>query len=195
MSSLPFTEQQCFFVAIFAFLVAGFYRGWRRELISLVFILLGIFIVRPNSSSAIGSFLARIPSVVSYIFTGRASTPQPLSTPSYNFGPLGALLLFALVVALGYYVGNRAFPKPVTPGERFLGIIPAIISGAAVLYYLNSSGFFTRNATGQESFAAVFQIPDPSAYVPFLFIVGIVALIIALISNRTGKKSAPPAKK
>jgi hypothetical protein len=188
MSSLPFTGQQCFFIAIFLFIVAGFYRGWKREVISLVFILLGIFLVRPSSSASVGNFLQRLPATITYLLTGNAQYPTPLPSTNYNFGPVGTLFIFALVVALGYFVGNKAFPKPATPAERFIGIIPALISGAAVLYYLNSSDFFTRNPQGQASFATIFQIPDPAAYVPFLFLVGIIALIVALVSTRVGKK-------
>jgi hypothetical protein len=193
--TLPFTEQQCFFVAIFAFIVAGFYRGWRREVISLVFILLGIFIAQPATASAIGAFLDRLPALINYLLTGTPAPPAPLQAPQISFGVAGTLLLFALIVALGYYVGNRAFPKPATPAERFIGVVPALISGAAVLYYLNNSSIFTKNANGQENLAAVFQIPDPAAYVPLLFLIALIAVIVALISNRTAKKSAPPAKK
>lgn len=188
MSSLPFTAQQCFFVAIFVFIVAGFFRGWKRELVSLVFILLGIVLINPISVNAIGQFLARLPSTTSYLVTGSTTNTAPINTPqNYTFGPLGTLIIFFLIIAAGYYAGNQAFPKPASAGERFVGIIPALVSGAAVLYYLDHSGIFASSGNS-TTFATVFQLPDPGTYIPFLFIVGIVALIVALISNRVGKK-------
>ncbi len=187
MSSLPFTAQQCFFVAIFIFIVAGFFRGWKRELVSLVFILLGIVLVNPASTNAIGQFLTRLPSTISYLTTGTANNPSLIPAQNYTFGPLGTLIIFFLIIAAGYYAGNQAFPKPASAGERFIGIIPALVSGAAVLYYLDHSGIFASTGNG-ATFATVFQLPDPGTYIPFLFIVAIVALIVALISNRVGKK-------
>lgn len=193
MSSVPIMDQQCFYVVIFVFLVGGFYRGWKRETISLIFILLGAFLVRPNSNQDFGQYIQRVPQIFSYLFTGKVS-PTPATTSGLNFGPLGTLLVFALIVALGYVIGNRAFPKPATPAERFIGIVPALISGAAVLYYVDTSGFFVRNAQGQASISTVVMLPDPSQYVPIIITIAIIALIIALIASRT-RKSAPPAKK
>ncbi len=169
-------------------------RGWRREVISLLFILLGIFFVRPGTSQGIAAFIQQLPTRLSYLVTGSAASPTNGSN-NYNLGPLGTILIFMLVVALGYYVGNRAFPKPATPLDRFIGVVPALISAAAVLYFLNISGIFVKDAQGQESIAAVFQIPDPSSYVPLLFIIAIIAVIVGLVSTRVNKKSSPPAKK
>lgn len=59
--SLPFTDQQCFFIAIVIFAVIGFQRGWRREVVSLAFILLAVLLVRPDSSRAVSEFLSRLP--------------------------------------------------------------------------------------------------------------------------------------
>ncbi len=196
MSSLPFTDQQCFFVVIFAFAIGGFIRGWRRECISLIFILLAAALIHPSTDQIIGQFLVRLPSTLSFLVTGKASTPSaPAAATASSFGPFWTLLLFALVVALGYYIGNRAFPKPATQSERFIGVIPALIAGAAVLYYINTGGFFARTADGQTTFSTVFMLPDPAQYVPVLFVIAVIAALIALISSRTKKASPPAAKK
>ena len=192
MSTLPITGQQCFFVAVIIFVALGFTRGWKREVISLLFILLGVALINPNNNQSLLQYIQRIPDLISYLFTGRfAATPAP--TSSTGSSPLITLLVFGLVVLLGYYVGNKAFPKPATPAERFIGIVPALISAAAVLYYLENGGFFAKTSNG-ASVATVFAIPDPSQYVPLIVVIAVIALIIALISSRA-KKSAPPAKK
>jgi hypothetical protein len=186
--SLPFTDQQCFFIAILAFAVAGFQRGWRRELVTLVSVLLAVFLVRPDSSKSFAYFIARLPDTFGYLVTGKQ---QPFVPPPDNIflGQFGSLLLFAAVVALGYFIGNKAFPaKPSTPQERFIGIVPAIISGAFVLAFL--SNFFPKNPAGQSQFLVEVQPPDPSNYVPAIFIIAIVAVIVALIAARS-KKAAP----
>jgi hypothetical protein len=187
--SLPFTEQQCFFVAILAFVVIGFQRGWRRELVTLVFVLLAFFLIRPDSGRSFGEFLARIPAVFAYLLGGTAAPPTTTADQVSSFlGPWGPLLIFAAIVALGYYIGNKAFPKPALPTERFIGIIPAIIYGAFILAYLSS---ILPKSQGNLVTVAV-QAPDPSNYVPVIFAIAIVALVVALVAARAKK---PPAKK
>ncbi len=177
--SLPFTEQQCFFVAILAFIVLGFQRGWRRELLSLVFILLASFIVHPNTSTVVGNFLTRLSGAVGGAST---SSQQPVTQVTSLFGgPFWSLIIFVGLVILGYYVGNRAFPQPATPHERFIGIVPAVISGAFVLGYL--SNYFKATA-GSSSLKVDMQSPDPLNYIAVIFMIAIVAVVVAVIAAR-----------
>lgn len=189
MSSLPFTDQQCFFVAMLAFIVVGFQRGWRREVITLVFVLLAVFLVRPDSSKVFGQFFSRLPSTLGFLFTGSAQNGSSGSANTNFLGPWGALLVFALIIALGYYVGNRAFPqKPATPTERFIGVVPAVVYGAFILAYLGS--FFPKDAAGRALFTVAIQPPDPGNYVAVIFVIAVVALVVALIAARAKKTPA-----
>src|SRR5436305_3070077 len=135
MSSL-FGGFQCFFIAILAFIVIGYQRGWRRELISLVFVLLASVLIHADTSDSLSTFLGRISAFFVFMTTG---TSAPSTSP-LNFlgGPVWSLIIFAGIVLLGYFVGGKVFPKPATPTERFLGIIPSILSGAFILGYLRS---------------------------------------------------------
>lgn len=188
---LPLSEQQCFFVAILGFAVVGFQRGWRRESLTLVFVLLAFVLIQPNSSRSIGEFLGRLPSSVGYLISGSGS-PPPTTTPA-NFlgGPLGSLLLFVGIIALGYYLGNRAFPRPTVPQDRFIGVVPAVISGGFILNYL--SQYLPKNTAGQAYVSVNVPAPDPNNMVPVIFAVAIVAVVIALIVARA--KKAQPGKK
>src|SRR5579859_6327655 len=192
--SLPFSESQCFFVAMLVFVVVGFQRGWRKELVSLVFVLLAVFLVRPDSGKVFLDFVARLVGSIVYIFNPQ-SAPQTNSivTPasSYFGGPLGALLIFAGVMALGYFVGNKAFPgKPAATHDRFIGIVPALVSGAFVLAFLRN--FLSSGGNAQSSVTVAVSSPDPGSYIPTIFVVAIVALVVALIAARAKKA---PAKK
>jgi hypothetical protein len=191
LSSLPFTSQECFFVAILAFIVVGFQRGWRREIITLVFVLLAVVLIRPGSGNVFSQFIGRVFSSISYLIFGSQGNSSSSAT-SFLDGGLGTLFLFALVVVLGYVIGNRVFPRPASPVDRFLGVIPAVISGAFILYYLVNGGFFGKTAQGQSIFSVVVQPPDPSNYLSIIFIIAIIASIIAFAMSR-GKK--PAAKK
>lgn len=191
--SLPFTETQCFYVAILVFIVVGFQRGWRRELVSLVFVLLGIFLIRPDSGKTFSEFLTRLPQVFGFLVTGSSSSnaQPPAQATDFFLGPWGAIILFAAIVGLGYFIGNKAFPKPGTPHERFIGIIPGIVSGAFIMAYLSS--LIPKTANGQSLFTVAVQAPDPGNFVPVLFLIAIVAVIVALIAARA--KKAGGAKK
>jgi hypothetical protein len=177
--SLPFSEQQCFFVAILVFIVLGFQRGWKRELISLVFILLASFIVHPNTSIVVGNFLTRLLGAVG---GSSATHPSPVTQVTSLFGSsFWSLIIFAGLVILGYYVGNRAFPQPATPHERFIGIVPAVVSGAFVLGYLSN---YFKTTAGSSSLKVDMQSPDPLNYIAVIFMIAIVAVVVAVIALR-----------
>ncbi|HZR42960.1 MAG TPA: hypothetical protein VFB12_22765 [Ktedonobacteraceae bacterium] len=190
---LPLSEQQCFFVAILAFAVIGFQRGWRRESLTLVFVLLAFVLIQPASSRAIGTFLGRIPAGVGYITTGTGSTAATTTPADFLGGAFGSLLIFAGLVGLGYYLGNRAFPKPALPQDRFIGVVPAVISGGFILNYL--SQYLPKNTAGQPYVAVNVPAPDATNMVPVIFVVAIVSVVIALIVARAKKAQPGPGKK
>src|SRR6266496_400896 len=119
---------QCFFIIIFAFAVIGFIRGWRREIVSLAFTLAAVLIVALGGGALVAqAIFVRLPLAL--------QDPHNLHPP----GPPGDLdilivtgLTLVVLIALGYLIGNRAFPRPGVPAERVLGVIPAIFAGIAI---------------------------------------------------------------
>jgi hypothetical protein len=93
-----------------------------------------------------------------------------------------------LINAGGYWLGNKLFPQPATPAERFYGVVPAVVGGAFVIGYINA--FLAEANNGQSSVSLVFAAPNPSGFVPVILAIAIIAIVIALIAART-KKSAP----
>ena len=165
MAILPFTDSQCFFFAILAFAVVGFYRGWKKEILSLLFILIAAFLVRPSSGGGFTEMIARLPATISYLVSGTVS-PSSAPAPTTAFlGAWGPILAFLLIAALGYYLGEKAFPKPASPTERILGILPAIAAAAlrmlerALMLRDSRDGYgCTRRAAGE--FLATTPITD-----------------------------------
>lgn len=176
-----------FVIAILAFMILGFQRGWRREVISLVFVLLATFLVNVKTSDFVGSFLSHIPGAVTILLGGTAS--QAPSQGPLITGWVPSLLIFAGVVILGYFIGNKVFPKPATPPERIIGIIPGVLSGAFILWYLEG---FIQAATGNPTIPLNFADSDPGKYVPIIFVIGILSLVVAVIAARA--KKAPGKK-
>jgi hypothetical protein len=185
---LPLTSQQCFMVTIFVFIFAGFMRGWRREVMSLVFILLAIFLVHPDTSDALNGFFARLGNFIAYL-GGSGQLNAPPSSPGLSFlgGPFWSLVIFVLIVAVGYYVGNRVFPAPTTHHERFIGVIPAIIAGAFVLFYMSD---YIKATGGSANVQVQVAPPEPSSFVPTIFVLALIALVVGLIASRFKKASA-----
>ncbi len=175
--------QQIFYVGIIVFAFIGLQRGWRRELISLVFAAIAAFLLIPGNGNTFQVFLSRLLGAIGVLLTGS----QP--SPTAPLAPWVALLVFAAVLLVGYYVGNKAFPAPATPPERIIGIVPAIITGAIVLDYLFR---YFINVTGSSTLNLSLPTPDPTTFVPLLFVIALVTVVVALIASRMKKT---PAKK
>ncbi len=187
MAILPFTDSQCFFFTILAFAVVGFYRGWKKEVLSLLFILIAAFLVRPSSGGGFTEMIARLPATISYLVSGTVSPSSGPAPTTAFLGPWGPILAFLLIAALGYYLGEKAFPKPASPTERILGILPAIAAAALFLAFLNSSNFFAKDAAGHSVFSISLQPPDPGQFVPILLVISILVVIGGLIATRAKK--------
>ncbi len=190
--SLALGDLQFFYLAVIAFAVIGIQRGWRREVVSLVFILTGVMLLL---YFGLGPFLAqfffvRLPVIIQLMFSGSpASSPPPLASgdPRILFT---TIITFIVIVVAGYLVGNRVFPKPAAPQERILGIIPAVIAGFVLVAYVATL------VGGNINF--LIQTPTSNSigsYLSIIFVIVLVALVLGLIVASARKKSAPPAKK
>jgi Colicin V production protein len=182
---------QFIFIIIIVFGIIGFYRGWRREIISLAFVLGGILFFYLGGGKGLAQFVfVKIPVILQDLFGSvggpRTQPPQPSS---------GAIILlsivaFVAIVVIGYIVGNKAFPKPAQPVERFLGIIPGIVAGYALISYLAS-------ASPKSTFTFGVATPDQRVvgnYVLVIFLIAVAAAVAGLLASRA-KKGSGGAKK
>src|ERR1700736_5947388 len=124
--SLPFTAPECFFVVIIVFAVIGLQRGWRREVISLAFVLVGLlFLVTLNGGPGLAHFIfVRAPVIIADVFGQPA--PKPNNEPSAQIGQITTLVTFFVILVLGYFVGSKVMGKADTPAAHILGVIPAV---------------------------------------------------------------------
>jgi hypothetical protein len=187
------TPQQCFFVAMIAFGLIGFWRGWKREVISLAFALTGVLFLLLNGGNALAQLVfMKMPIVIHDIF---GSGPAPATTPPSPSAVLVVTLItFVGIVLLGYYIGNRAFPggKGLAPGERLLGILPGLITGYFLITYISNT--FARSPLITVGFGTPAENLVTN-YVPLLIVVAIVVVVAGLIASRAKKSSAPSGKK
>jgi len=177
---LPLTSQQCFFSALCVFIVVGFLRGWCREVISLVFVLLAVCLIHPDTSDALNCFLGRSGYVIAYLGGSSHQPPSDCSAViSFLSGSFWSLVIFVLLVALGYLIGNRVFREPACALDRFFGIVPAVISGSFVLFYLSS---YARALGEPTNLQENIHQSNPSTFVPVIFVIVIITLMVALIA-------------
>ena len=190
--SFLFTQQQCFVIAIVAFGLIGFWRGWRREVISLAFALTGVLFLLLNGGDALAQLaFVKTPLIIHDIFSsGPMATP---SKPDSNAVLLVTLITFVVIVVAGYLIGNRAFPggKNLPTAERLLGVLPGLVTGYFLITYI--ANIFSKSPLITVGFGTPTQNVVTN-YVPILIIVAIVVVVAGLIASRA-KKPGAPAKK
>jgi hypothetical protein len=189
--ALLLTAPQCFFIAILAFGVLGFFRGWRREVVSMAFSLAGVLFLYLGGGKSLAQFLfVRLP-VILQIVAGGTSSPKSPPAPSDINILATTIIAFVVIVALGYIIGNKAFPKATTPADRFLGVIPAIVTGYALITYIT-------NVFAKSPLITIgVNTPSQSLvgnYLLIIFVVAVVAVIAGLIAANA-KKSGGAGKK
>src|SRR2546425_12464701 len=104
--ALPFTAPECFFAVIIVFALIGLQRGWRREVVLLAFVGVGLlFFSFLNGGPGLAHFIfVRVP----VIFADALGQPAPTANnePSIQIGQITALVAFAVLLLIGYFVGD-----------------------------------------------------------------------------------------
>ncbi len=180
------TEQNALFaISILAFAWSGYRRGWKRETVSLLFIVLGIVFLLMNG----GAYLARL---LYQLLLNVTLTEQQLMTSHQRFVLITTIFAFAIIIVLGYVIGRRAFPKAVGP-DRVLGIIPGIITGALVAAYVT---YYRIPSTQTTVISAGTLNTDiiPNLVANFtvvvIFVLALVVIFIGLVATRPKKSGA-----
>jgi len=178
------TEQGALFaIFILAFAWSGYRRGWRRETVSLLFIVLGLVFLYLSG----GVYLARL---LYQLLLDVNLTEQQIIASHLRFVLITSIFAVAIIIGLGYIIGRRAFPKPPIPQDRVLGIIPGVITGAVVAAYVTYF-LFTSTETTVISKGTLYTdiIPNLTANftVVVIFLLALVVIIIGLAATRPRK--------
>src|SRR5260370_37056077 len=119
-------------LAIFA--IIGFARGWRREVISMAFIVPTVLFLYVGGANGLASFfLQRIPYGTNFLASGAIGPKTLPPAPGPNQILAVAVITLIVAIVLGFLVSNRAFKPTSTSTERFLGIIPGLVEGVAIV--------------------------------------------------------------
>src|SRR2546425_13111557 len=97
------SATQWFFIAIVIFGLIGFQRGWRREIISLAFIVTGILFLMFGQVSLAQFIFVNLPRAVEALLTGATATqPAPTISSSDPRVGISTTIAFIVFIALGY---------------------------------------------------------------------------------------------
>lgn len=189
--SLLLSAPQCFFLVILAFAVVGFQRGWKRELVSLGFSLVGVLFLYLGGGNGLAQFLfLRLP-IIAQIVVGGTSTTHATGTVPTGDVLATTIITFIVIIGAGYLIGNKAFPKANAPAERLLGILPAIVSGYFLMLYVTN--------VLSKAQLITFGVSTPKqdtvgSYMLIIVVVAVVIIVAALVAT-SAKKSSGGGKK
>jgi hypothetical protein len=197
--NITLQSPQCFALFIFLFGFIGFLQGWRRAVVLMGFTLAAILFLSVGSpTNNLGYFLAafifqRLPETI-HTLTGGALFSASMPPPSAQQILFSKLVVLVVAMVLGFIIGGRAFPAQklgntlivADAGARFLGIIPGLITGYAIVTYLGS--LFAANQTISVGVTTPASSALSSTNILLvLVIISVVAIIIGLLTTRLGK--------
>jgi uncharacterized membrane protein required for colicin V production len=176
-----FTVQDALFLlSIIIFGLIGYRRGWQREIVSLLFIIVGLAFLNLNG----GTYLSKL---LYQFLEGKPISDTNLLHSHHNvwlFVTIGSLVV---IIALGYIIGSRS-PKAKDGQARTLGLIPGLITGAVIgaelTYFLlpNSGKSVITTGTIQMNLNFLGNLT-----VLLIFVIAVVVVVIGLMATRPKK--------
>ena len=190
-----FTVQDALFLAaIVIFGLIGFERGWRHELMALLFILLALGFLFLNG----GVYLAQL---LSPFLLDMGLTKGELLILHRRFVLTITYVTLALIAGLGYFIVPRWFPsvkKIASFLERTLGFLLGALIGAVVAAYVTIF-LFPYTQTSVITSVTI----EPLKLGPYLianftavliFLIAWLVVIIGLVALRIPKWKLPEKK-
>jgi len=184
-----FTVQEALFLlSIIIFGVLGYQRGWQREIVSLLFIILGVGFLNLNG----GTYLSRL---LYQFLEGKSISDKDLLRSHPNVWLFVTVASLVVIITVGYIISSRS-PKPKDGQARTLGLIPGLITGAVIgaelTYYLLPSSGKSVITTGTILLNLNFLI-NPT--VLLIFVIAVVVVVIGLMAIRPKKSGGGGGEK
>src|SRR5215469_14005732 len=112
-----FTVQDALFLfSLLIFAVLGYQRGWQRETVSLLFIILGVGFLNLNG----GTFLSKL---LYQFLEGKSISDRDLLHNHPNVWLFVTVASLVVIISLGYIMSSR-ISKAKDGQARTLGLIP-----------------------------------------------------------------------
>jgi len=164
----------------------GARRGWGRELVTCAIVLSTLLFFQLGGSTFLANLFANgCASGVGAGVGASASCGASGSVSTEAASKSMSEFIFGGMVWLGYYAGSRHGATSETASARLLGIVPGVITGGAISYYLNSVLY-----PGAAAFVQWLSTLGFLASLPLLLSLGLGGGLVFLAYNwRAGKSS------
>lgn len=185
-TTLSLGGLQFFFIVILVFAVIGLLRGWRRGIVSFGFEMVALLLLFIDQGRWLADFLFNKLPEISQLIAGNTTNTGTSNVSDTNL-VITKLIVLALMIVIGYFVGNKAFPKPATPPDRLFGILPAIVGGYFMVFYLTN---YLGTSTSSSQLSVDIGTPSQDTVgnsVLIIFIIAVVVVIAALIAANAKK--------
>lgn len=198
------------YVTIGAFALSGFMRGWWREGLTTVLLLILIFFIRePDAVRIVIEFINNALEITGIVVgTGGNLSKEALQAsiataqPPTELDPSNRnlyIILLAVLILVAYFGSRRGLPSfnlgsefyTPQPGARIVGAIIGAFNGFIIVNLFRDiftgrnipdTGVFAQSATPQTLSIAISEVPPNSAFSDssFMLILGIGLVIVAL---------------
>jgi hypothetical protein len=213
MDQISINYETLMIIVVALFALSGFLRGWWREGITTIFlILLTIFLTQPELAESIieivNGLIETVWNILSNLFetlglvqatVGAAATTSPIVLDP-NDRPLFIIILIVMVL-LSYFTSKITLGgKTITTGGRIFGGIVGAINGFLAVNlvkeyivgrFFPTTGLSAQSAAPSQLSLAITDVPPESVFTDTsqLLVIGIGVVILALLlANRLTSK-------
>jgi hypothetical protein len=116
----------------------GARRGWGRELVTCAIVLSTLVFLQLGGSTFLSNIFANGLTPAAGAAGTSSSCGAGGSVSTVTASKSISEFIFGGMVWLGYYAGSRHGAASEAASARLLGIVPGVITGGAIAYYLNS---------------------------------------------------------
>jgi hypothetical protein len=180
---------QCYIVIVLITAFIGLSRGFVREVITMAIVLGTVLFLLNGGDGLLHQFIfVNVPTALHDLIFGTSTTSVP--TPPVNVPPqtresLFGVLSFFILMVLAYLAGQRFGSPPTTNQHRLGGILPGLVTGAAIAYYV-SNAILPSTTVDLTSPTDTLTRVD----LPIILGIGLLGLVVALLMSRGSKSGS-----
>lgn len=176
------TPTQAILFAVGLGAIAGFRRGWGKEVIACAIVLGTLFFLNLGGAALLASFFSR------GLTTSATIADPPGDASRVAVCTLGlqhtvSMMVFFLMTWLGYRTSAKQGAVPKSSNHRLAGLIPGGINGGAIAYYVSQNVF-----PGTQVLVNTPGRVDMANYLPEIFAIGLVGLLAVLFVTSQASK-------
>lgn len=176
------TPTQVLLVAISIGAIAGFRRGWAKEVLATAMVLGTMFFLNLGGAQVLTGFLMN--GLTNVPAGTTASDPTPtLAACTTGLEHTVSEFVFGLMTWLGYRTSAKHSGPPKSSNHRVAGVIPGAINGGAIAYFLSQNVF-----PGTPLLIRTPSQLDTTSYLPGIFAVGLLGLLGVLFVTSQASK-------